>query len=180
MFCRHRGVHNPSERPRHQVALCYSAARVREETIVNSTALRDLCEKPRRPESELTCAGGFSPPLPKLRFSASCNEIFATASLHNVDRNVQLVSDPELDSWGQPVASLAVSPQHHEGKSGSDSEWSFIARASFNHFHKGATSATTLNDGATRRRVSEAELPAWATAAFKQEQLRRESESARL
>ena len=44
-------MHNTSPWPRHQVALCYSADRVREATIVNSTGLRDLYAQPRRPDS---------------------------------------------------------------------------------------------------------------------------------
>ena len=36
----HRGVHNPGVVPRHMLAICYSADRVRPVTIVNTTALR--------------------------------------------------------------------------------------------------------------------------------------------
>ena len=170
---RHRGVHNTSPWPRHQVALCYSADRVREATIVNSTGLRDLYEQPRRPESELSCAGGFSPPLPQLRFCSSCREVFATPSLHGVDRNVQLVSHGPLDSWGQPVSTLDVSPQRRaadEGGGAGGAEWSFVGRASFNHLHASAADAAAQSAEGTRRRVEEAELPDWALEVFRREQ----------
>ena len=166
----HRGVHNSSPWPRHQIALCYSADCVREATIVNSTGLRNLYELPRKPESELSCAGGFQPPLAKLQFCASCNEVFALPSPHGVDRNVQLVDcGGSIDCWGKPVATLEVAPRRHKGSSGGDAdvEWSFLARASFNHLH--ASGATDQCDG-TRRRVREAELPDWALAVFKREQ----------
>ena len=167
---RHRGVHNTSPWPRHQVALCYSADRVREATIVNSTGLRDLYEQPRRPESELSCAGGFSPPLPQLRFCSSCREVFATPSLHGVDRNVQLVSHGPLDSWGQPVSTLDVSPQRRAADEGGGAEWSFVGRASFNHLHASAADAAAQSAEGTRRRVEEAELPDWALEVFRREQ----------
>ena len=167
---RHRGVHNASPWPRHQVALCYSADRVREATIVNSTGLRDLYEQPRRPESELSCAGGFSPPLPHLRFDISCRDVFAAPSLHDVDRNVQLVSHGPLDSWGQPVSTLDVSPQRRAADEGGGAEWSFVGRASFNHLHASAADAAAQSAEGTRRRVEEAELPDWALEVFRREQ----------
>ena len=167
---RHRGVHNLSPWPRHQVALCYSADRVREATIVNSTGLRDLYEQPRRPESELSCAGGFSPPLPQLRFCSSCREVFATPSLHGVDRNVQLVSHGPLDSWGRPVSTLDVSPQRRAADEGGGAEWSLIGRASFNPLHASAADAAAQSAEGTRRRVEEAELPDWALQVFRREQ----------
>ena len=167
---RHRGVHNLSPWPRHQVALCYSADRVREATIVNSTGLRDLYEQPRRPESELSCAGGFSPPLPQLRFCSSCREVFATPSLHGVDRNVQLVSHGPLDSWGRPVSTLDVSPQRRAADEGGGAEWSFVGRASFNPLHASAADAAAQSAEGTRRRVEEAELPDWALEVFRREQ----------
>ena len=167
---RHRGVHNTSPWPRHQVALCYSADRVREATIVNSTGLRDLYEQPRRPESELSCAGGFSPPLPQLRFCSSCREVFATPSPHGVDRNVQLVSHGPLDSWGRPVSTLDVSPQRRAADEGGGAEWSFVGRASFNHLHASAADAAAQSAEGTRRRVEEAELPDWALEVFRREQ----------
>lgn len=164
----HRGVHNKSSWPRHQVALCYSADRVREATIVNSTGLRNLHEHPRQPESELSCAGGFQPPLPKLRFCASCSNVFASPSPH-LDRNVQLVSDDgDLDCWGQPAKTLEVSPRRHEGLLGGDVQWSFTARASFNHLHASATDVAVRVG--MRRRVRESELPDWALEVFKREQ----------
>eukprot|EP01048_Picozoa_sp_COSAG05_P026312 COSAG05_NODE_7113_length_854_cov_1.498013_1_plen_216_part_01 len=169
----HRGVTNESSWPRHQVALCYSAESVREATIVNSTALRNLYEHPRTPESALSCAGGFRPPLPQLRFCTSCSEAFASPSLHDVDRNVQLVNqvDGGLDSWGQPVASLEVSPRRHVS-SGVDVEWSFIARASSNHFYAAAAEELESNPRASTaaRRVKEAELPDWALTVFRRVQ----------
>jgi hypothetical protein len=169
-------VHNSSPVPRHQVALCYSADRVREATIVNSTGLRDLYGQPRWPESALSCAGGFSPPLSKLRFCASCSDVFALPSLHGVDRNVQLVSHGELDCWGQAVATLDVSPQRHassgdgHGDDG-DAEWSFVGRASFNHLHASEADAAAQAAEGTRRRVREDELPAWALEVFRREQV---------
>jgi hypothetical protein len=35
----HRGIHNPADRPRHMVAVCYSSASVRGRCIVNSTGM---------------------------------------------------------------------------------------------------------------------------------------------
>ena len=103
----HRGIHNPDKQPRHMVAVCYSAASVRDRCVVNSTRLR----MPGEDESKLRCQGGFCPPLSRLRFSDSCATMFASSpSLHGVDRNVELVPGT-VDNWGRSVVrTVAVAP----------------------------------------------------------------------
>ena len=94
------------------LAICYSAAAMRARTVVNSTRLLPHPNEPKQPAAApvlVRCQGGFCPPLPRLRFSDSCQAIFQSPSLFGVDRNVELV--PWLcDNLGQRVRTLNVAP----------------------------------------------------------------------
>jgi hypothetical protein len=153
----HRGIHNPADRPRHMVAVCYSSASVRDRCIVNSTGMCNLGDD----RSQLRCQGGFSPPLGKLRFSDSCASAFDMPSLHGIDRNIELV--PGLcDNWGRAVDTLAVSPTRTVGTDGEPC-WEFTNAAT--HSAQGIP-INVMTD--RRRTVPEKELPKWAVRIFKE------------
>ena len=151
-YAGHRGIHNPAATPRHMVAVCYSSASVRERCVVNSTGM----SSPGDDRSKLRCQGGFSPPLDNMRFSDTCESIFARPSLHGVDRNVELVPGV-CDNWGRSVDTVEVAPER-VGNS-----WVFTNAAT--HSAQGIP----IDAAADRRRtVPEDELPEWAVRIFRE------------
>jgi hypothetical protein len=90
------------------LAICYSAAAVRQQTIVNTTQLRQPWDS--TPAEQRVCGGGYSPPLSTLVFSRSCAHAFAAPNCYGVDRNASFVEGP-VDCWGRRVATLDVAPR---------------------------------------------------------------------
>ena len=113
----HRAVLNPSGLPRHMLALGYSAALVRDVTIVNSTRIRNG----PKPESERRCRA-FCPPKSKLvrkHYTASLSTA-PSATLRK--RHIQCTNAPDLRVWrvcihaqvfSESCAEVFVSPSRY-------------------------------------------------------------------